>query len=43
MAKLQSDLNEFVGLLNSKGVEYVVVGGHAVAFYGADHPIESTC
>jgi hypothetical protein len=36
MAKLQRDLNEFVGLLNSQGVEYVVVGGHAVAFHG--HP-----
>ena len=36
MAKLQSDLNEFVGLLNSHRVEFVVVGGHAVAFHG--HP-----
>ena len=36
MAKLQSDLSEFVGLLNSHGVEYLVVGGHAVAFHG--HP-----
>ena len=36
MAKLQSDLSEFVGLLNSRKVEYVVVGGHAVAFHG--HP-----
>ena len=32
--KLQRDLREFVELLNSKGVEYVVVGGHAVAFHG---------
>jgi predicted nucleotidyltransferase len=36
LAKLQSDLNEFVGLLNSHRVEFVVVGGHAVAFHG--HP-----
>jgi hypothetical protein len=36
LAKLQSDLSEFVGLLTSKKVEYVVVGGHAVAFHG--HP-----
>lgn len=36
MAKLHSDLSEFVGLLNSHGVEYVVVGGYAVAFHG--HP-----
>lgn len=34
MAKLHSDLSEFVGLLNSHGVEYLVVGGHAVAFHG---------
>ena len=36
MAKLQSDLSEFVALLNSHGVEYDVVGGHAVVFHG--HP-----
>lgn len=36
MAQLQSDLSEFVALLNSRRVEYVVVGGHAVAFHG--HP-----
>ena len=34
--KLQRDLREFVGLLNSTGVEYLVVGGHAVAYHG--HP-----
>ena len=34
--KLHSDLREFVELLNSRGVEYVIVGGHAVAFHG--HP-----
>jgi hypothetical protein len=36
LAKLQSDLSEFVELLNSHGVEYLVVGGYAVAFHG--HP-----
>ena len=36
MAKLQADLREFIELLNSHDVEYVVVGGHAVAFHG--HP-----
>ena len=34
MAKLQADLREFIMLLNSHNVEYVVVGGHAVAFHG---------
>jgi hypothetical protein len=32
--KLQADLRELVGLLLSRGVEFVVVGGHAVAFHG---------
>ncbi len=32
--KLHKDLHEFVELLNSAGVRYVVVGGHAVAFHG---------
>jgi len=36
LAKLQADLREFIGLLNSNRVEYLVVGGHAVAFHG--HP-----
>ena len=36
MAKLQSDLREFIALLNSHSVEYLIVGGHAVAFHG--HP-----
>jgi len=36
LAKLQNDLSEFVALLNSIGVDYLVVGGHAVAFHG--HP-----
>ena len=32
--KLPKDLREFIELLNSHGVEYLVVGGHAVAFHG---------
>lgn len=34
--KLQKDLREFIELLNSHGVEYLIVGGHAVAYHG--HP-----
>lgn len=34
--RLQKDLREFVELLNSKGVKYVIVGGYAVAYHG--HP-----
>jgi hypothetical protein len=34
--KLQKDLREFVELLGSQRVEYLVVGAHAVAFHG--HP-----
>ena len=36
MAKLQADVREFIELLNSHNVEYLIVGGHAVAFHG--HP-----
>lgn len=36
MARLQADLREFIVLLNSHKVEYLLVGGHAVAFHG--HP-----
>jgi hypothetical protein len=32
--KLQNDLREFIELLNSHKVEYIIVGGHAVAFHG---------
>lgn len=32
--KLHSDLREFIGFLSSREVEYLVVGGHAVAFHG---------
>ena len=31
---LGSDWREFIALLNSTGVEYLLVGGHAVAFHG---------
>ena len=34
--KLQADLREFIELLNSANVKYVIVGGYAVAFHG--HP-----
>ncbi len=36
MEPLLSDLSEFVGLFNELNVEFIVVGGHAVAFHG--HP-----
>lgn len=36
MAKLHADLKKFIELLSSHNVEYIVVGGHAVAFHG--HP-----
>ena len=32
--KLADDLREFVELLNSENVEYVIVGGHAVGYHG---------
>lgn len=32
--KLPKDLREFIELLNSHKVEYIIVGGHAVAFHG---------
>lgn len=34
--RLQKDLREFIELLNSRGVKYIIVGGHAVAYHG--HP-----
>jgi hypothetical protein len=33
---LANDLREFIELLNSRGVEYVIVGAYALAFHG--HP-----
>jgi hypothetical protein len=32
--KLQKDLREFIELLNSHDVRYLIVGGHAVAYHG---------
>jgi hypothetical protein len=31
--RLSSDLREFIGLLNSRGVEYVIVGAYSLAFH----------
>jgi hypothetical protein len=31
---LTKDFREFFQCLNARGVEYLVIGGHAVAFYG---------
>jgi len=32
--RLSRDLREFLGLLNSRGVDYVIVGAHSLAFHG---------
>lgn len=32
--RLQEDLREFIALLNAAGVEYVIVGAHALAYHG---------
>jgi hypothetical protein len=32
--RLSKDLREFLELLNSSGVEYVIVGAHSLAFHG---------
>lgn len=32
--KLPLDFKEFLRLLNAKGVEYLVIGGYAVGYYG---------
>lgn len=34
MAILHPDFKEFLKLLNDNGVEYLIVGGYAVAHYG---------
>ena len=34
MIQLPKDFSEFLKLLNSKQVEYLVIGGWAVGFYG---------
>lgn len=31
---LSADLREFIELLNSRGVDYVIVGAHSLAFHG---------
>ena len=31
---LNADLREFIELLNSRGVDYVIVGAHSLAFHG---------
>lgn len=36
LVKLQKDLREFIELLLSQDVEFLVVGGHAVAFQPQD-------
>lgn len=38
MIQLPQDFKEFLQLLNSKGVEYLLVGGHAVAYFGYPRP-----
>ena len=32
--RLPTDFKEFLGLLNSEQIEYLLVGGHAVGYYG---------
>lgn len=32
--KLQKDLKEFIELLNSRGVKYLVVGAYSLAYHG---------
>lgn len=32
--RLSKDLREFLELLNSSGIEYVIVGAHSLAFHG---------
>ncbi|MDP6041060.1 MAG: hypothetical protein QGG64_21095 [Candidatus Latescibacteria bacterium] len=32
--KLPEDFNEFLRLLNEHGVEYLLIGGYAVGYYG---------
>ena len=34
--KIPDDWREFIALMNSHGVDYLLVGGHAVGFHG--HP-----
>jgi hypothetical protein len=32
--RLNNDLREFLELLNSRGVDYVIIGAHSLAFHG---------
>jgi predicted nucleotidyltransferase len=34
MSRLPPDFKDFLKLLNSKGVEYLIIGGYAVGYYG---------
>ncbi len=34
MIEFPKDFKEFLQLLNSKGVEYLVIGGYAVGYHG---------
>ena len=36
--KLTPDFKEFLKLLNSKRVEYLVIGGYAVGYHGYPRP-----
>lgn len=38
MIQLPPDFKEFLKLLNDRGVEYLMVGGHAVGFHGYPRP-----
>lgn len=31
---LQRDLEEFIALLNSEAIDYLIVGAHALAYHG---------
>jgi hypothetical protein len=36
--RLQADLKEFLSLLNSNSVEYLLIGGYAVGYHGYPRP-----
>ncbi len=38
MTQLPNAFKEFLRLLNARGVEYLLVGGHAVAYHGRPRP-----
>ena len=37
---LTADFRDFVGCLNDRGVEYLLIGGHAVAYHGYVRPTQ---